>query len=100
IEAGRTLAVADDDRDFGVRNSIGCNACGERFEIRAAAAQEHANALVHKRKTLAQSEAGTKRDGPRINEGKRIYTECAEDTESAESLRDAGFVFAGAGLAR
>src|ERR1700722_11118397 len=42
IDAGRALAVADDDGDFRARNSAGGDVVRERLEIRTAAAQEHA----------------------------------------------------------
>jgi len=60
IEAGRAFAIADDYRDFRVGNSAGCDALGERFEVRTAAAQQHAYALLHKQKTLTQPRASAK----------------------------------------
>src|SRR5580698_10041284 len=60
IDTGGAIAVADDHGDFRVRNSAGRNALRERFEIRTAAAQQHAYALLHERKTLTQQRASAK----------------------------------------
>jgi hypothetical protein len=60
IEAGRAFAVADDYRDLRVGNSAGNDALRERFEVRTAAAQQHAYALLHKQKTLTQPRASAK----------------------------------------
>src|SRR5207249_775956 len=58
--AGRALAIADDDGDLRVRNPSRRNALRQSLEIRATAAQEHANAFLHKRKTLAQPSESSK----------------------------------------
>lgn len=55
FDAGSAFAIADDNRDFRVGDAAGSDAIGKGFKIRAAAAQEHANALLHKQKTLAQA---------------------------------------------
>src|SRR5208282_4620778 len=60
FKAGRAFAIADDDGDFRVGNLAGCDAVCERFEVRTAAAQQHAYALLHKQKTLTQPRASVK----------------------------------------
>src|SRR6266700_2394957 len=54
LDARCAFAIADDDGDFRIGNAARRDAFRERLEVRAAAAQEHAYALVHKRKTLTQ----------------------------------------------
>src|SRR5277367_941339 len=60
IEAGRAFAIANDYRDLRVGNSPGCDALRKRFEVRTAATQQHAYALLHERKTLTQPPASAK----------------------------------------
>src|ERR1700757_1497187 len=43
VETRSAFAIGDYDRDFGVRNAASHHTFGEGLEIRAAAAQEHAN---------------------------------------------------------
>ena len=60
VDSGGGFAIAQDQRDFRVGNSSRHDGIGEGFEVRAAAAQEHAYALGHKQKTLAQVLHGPK----------------------------------------
>ena len=54
IDSGSGFAIAENEPDFRVRDFARRDGIGESFEVRAAAAQEHAYALGHKQKTLAQ----------------------------------------------
>src|SRR5215471_16804858 len=59
------FAIANDKRNLCARDAARGNGVGKGFKIRASAAQEHANALSHKQKTLAQ-----KRDEPKLESRK------------------------------
>src|SRR5947207_5848600 len=61
LDARSAFTIADDDGDFRAGDASRCDAIREGLELRAAAALEHAYALVHKRKTLAQAAESTKR---------------------------------------
>ncbi len=54
LDAWCAFAIADDDGDLRIRNAACLDTFRERLEIRATAAQQHAYALIHKRKTLTQ----------------------------------------------
>src|SRR5690349_12019959 len=60
VDSRRAFAIADDDGDFRVPDASRGNRFCQSFEIRSAAAQEHANALLHKLKTLTHTETRTK----------------------------------------
>jgi hypothetical protein len=62
LDAGRAFAIADGDGDFRIGDAASRHAFRERLEVRAAAAQEHAYALLHKQKTLAQAGESAKRE--------------------------------------
>src|SRR5262244_3573174 len=54
IDSGRALTVAQYQCDFRIGNSPGRYTIRQRLEVRATPTQEHANALFHEEKTLAQ----------------------------------------------
>src|SRR5690348_16425186 len=63
INPRRAFAIADDNCDFRVRDAARRYRFRQSLKIRAAAAQEHADALLHKRKTLAYWVGSTKSAG-------------------------------------
>src|SRR6059058_1427928 len=60
IDSRSTSAIADDNGDFRVRDAARSHGFRQSFKVRAAAAQEHANALGHKRETLAHPRVSAK----------------------------------------
>jgi hypothetical protein len=61
VEARSALAVADHQGDAGIGDAADSDAVRQSREIRAAAAEQHANLLRHKREKLAYPGRGAKR---------------------------------------
>src|SRR5438094_4393881 len=60
LDSRGTLAITDNNGKFCVGDAARRHRFRQSLEVRAAAAQQHANALPHKRETLAYRAASTK----------------------------------------